>query len=308
MDITSLRQSIATIRAQPLAWTTRFAPSPTGHLHLGHVISAMLVWGIGRAVGAKIILRMEDHDENRSRRLYEQSILDDLTWLGFHADAGVTDAQKPSPYRQSDHRERFAAYLNQLAQTQHVYACQCSRKQISAAATVASEELHYPGTCRDLNLPWAIDCGLRVHLPPRSFTFRDVFLGTQTQTPAQQCGDLLIRDRDGFWTYNFAVVVDDIDQDVNLIIRGQDLTASTGRQLFLRELLKVSKPIVFGHHPLVVNQDQQKLSKRDFAVGVAQQRADGVRPEFVLGQAAAAIGLIPSARDFSLTEWFGMLS
>lgn len=281
---------------------TRFAPSPTGYLHLGHVVSALYVWGIGRALGAKILLRIEDHDRSRSRAAYEDAIHADLAWLGFQADA---------TYRQSDARAEHDAALVRLALVARVYGCDCSRKTIAASMPDAAraDELHYDGTCRTRGLGWRQGeaHGVRVELPSRIEHTRDLLLGDLQQNPAEQCGDLLLRDRQGNYTYQHAVVADDLREGVNLVIRGQDLTASTGRQIALARLLGRDEPIHFAHHPLVVDGDGRKLGKRFLSEGVATRRAAGEDGAAVLGEAAFVAGLIPAIRPVAVDEckeWF----
>ncbi len=267
---------------------TRFAPSPTGFLHLGHVASAIYVWGLGRKLGAEIVLRLEDHDQGRSRPEYEKSILEDLEWLGFQADIGVTSAGGPSRFRQSDHPERYEQAIAILGD--RVYRCNCSRKDIQARTPGVHEELRYDGRCRTL------DAGpnVRAIMDSAEESFYDGCVGYQKQNPALQCGDLLLKDRDGFWTYNFAVIVDDIAEDVNLIIRGQDILGATGRQLQLRRRLapEADEP-KFYHHPLIWEDATRKLSKRDRSTSLAQWRAQGFSAAEIIGKAAHAVGLLP---------------
>lgn len=290
----------------PIGLRTRFAPSPTGYLHLGHVASAIYVWGIARLHGAEILLRMEDHDQGRCRRHYEASILENLRWLGFSADIGVTDADKPSPYRQSNHSERYEEALDQLHAS--TYRCQCSRKDILERTGTQLHELWYDGYCR------SIDRGpnIRAKFPREIQRFHDHRLGAQTQTPADQCGDLLLKDRDGFWTYNFAVTVDDIKEGINLIIRGEDILSATGRQLQLRQIL--GGPSIAGvhfmHHPLLRSPEnaEQKLSKRDRSTSIGEWKAQGYAPEDLIGKAAFQLGLLDRETKVSAHELEGLFS
>jgi glutamyl-tRNA synthetase/glutamyl-Q tRNA(Asp) synthetase len=207
---------------------TRFAPAPTGYLHLGHVVNAIFVWGLARAQRGRVLLRIEDHDRARSRREFERAILEDLDWLGFHADAPCV--------RQSDRTSIYEAALAKLRAASLIYACECSRAAI-AASTQPGQELRYPGTCANKTLPERPGLGLRVRLAPSLERFTDLRHGPREQHPHEQSGDLLVRDRAGNWTYQFAVTVDDMDQGVTLVIRGDDLLASTGRQIQLARLL-----------------------------------------------------------------------
>src|SRR5687767_6347533 len=184
---------------------TRFAPAPTGYLHLGHVANAIRVWGEARAHDGRVLLRIEDHDRERCRPEYEAALLEDLDWLGFVPDVYPTAAFRAGPCqsRQSDRLAIYQSVAEQLAALGLVYACRCTRKDLSESAKRA-----YPGTCRDRDLPFDGNVGWRVRLPADSVTFEDRWCGVQTQTPAAQCGDLLIRDRLGNWTYQFVATVD----------------------------------------------------------------------------------------------------
>ncbi len=273
-------------------FVTRFAPAPTGHLHLGHVVNAVWVWGIARAFGGRVLLRLEDHDRGRCRPEYERSILDDLDWLGLVPDGATTADFRAGthPQRQSDGVVRHASRLAALDAQGLVYACGCSRAEIARAT--GATELRYPGTCRDRALPPDSTPARRVRFgntPPE--TFDDLRLGPQSQDPATQCGDLLARDRNGNFTYQFAVVVDDHGQGVDLVIRGEDLLASTGRQIRLARLLGRAEPPRFLHHPLVTHSDGRKLSKSSGDTGIRELRARGHTSDQVLGRAARLGGL-----------------
>jgi len=240
---------------------TRFAPSPTGYLHLGHVVNAIYVWGVARALGGRVVLRIEDHDRVRCRAPYEAALLEDLDWLGFVPDEG-----RHPPDRQSDRLTGFADALARLDRDGRVYACDCSRKRVGSRP--------YDGRCRDRGLPRDPRRGLRVRLDN------------------EPSGDILVRDRDGHWTYQFAVTVDDLCQGITLVVRGQDLADSTGRQLALAGLLGRQTPPAFLHHPLIVDPTGRKLSKSAHDTGVRELRAAGLAPSAVVGLAAAAVGLI----------------
>ena len=270
------RVDLTGLRSASVPLVTRFAPSPTGYLHLGHVVNAVMVWGIARAVGARVVLRLEDHDRVRCRPAYEDALLADLDWLGFIPDEG----RRPV-YRQQDREGRYRQALEQLGP--QVYTCTCSRREVGGE--------HYPGTCRDRHLPDTASLARRVILPAHEEGFSDLLCGPQRQTPASQCGDLLLRDRDGHWTYHFAVTVDDRDDHINLIIRGEDLLSSSGRQLQLGRMLGRSEPPFFVHHPLLMQSPGRKLSKSDGATGIRELRTAGHTPEAVIGMAAAGIGL-----------------
>jgi len=280
---------------------TRFAPSPTGYLHLGHLVNAIYVWGLSRALGGQVILRLEDHDRGRCRPEYEAAILDDLDWLGFQPDLGAPGEFRagPTPWRQSDNAARYGEVLAGLAERGLLYTCTCSRKQILARTGDQPGELRYDGHCRAQDYRPDREGGTRLLLESGAVDFRDLCLGPQRQDPAIQCGDLLLRDRHGCWTYQFAVAVDDWDQGVNLVIRGEDLLDSTGRQLRLARLLGRRDGPHFLHHPLISDGAGRKLSKRDFDKGLGDYRAEGWPPARVLGEAAARVGLVPPGTDLA---------
>ena len=261
----------------PSPVTTRFAPAPTGYLHLGHVLNAIYVWETARAggPGARVLLRIEDHDRTRSRPEFENALLEDLTWLGFEADGEVT--------RQSERSAVYASALEDLRQRGLIYACECSRSDIGT--------VRYPGTCREKNLPESPGLGIRVRLERAAECFEDLRLGWHEQHPYDQCGDVFLRDRAGNWTYQFAVVVDDWLQGVNLVIRGQDLLESTGRQIQLARLIGRARPPSFLHHELLMKTATQKLSKSDGDTGVRELRAKGWSAEAVIEHARTLAGL-----------------
>jgi glutamyl-tRNA synthetase/glutamyl-Q tRNA(Asp) synthetase len=274
---------------------SRFAPAPTGYLHLGHVLNAIYVWGIARAAKGRVLVRLEDHDRQRSRPEFERAIIEDLRWLGFLNDEPIV--------RQADRNALYQAALDRLRDRQLVYACGCSRRDILESSAVAeAEEARYPGTCAAKQLPEREGLGLRVRMGDATERFDDLRHGPQAQRPARQCGDLLVRDRDGNWTYQFAVVVDDIDQGITHVIRGDDLLASTGRQLQLARLLGRRDPPLFLHHPLIMKDADQKLSKSDGDTGVRDLRDRGWTAAQVIGYAALLGGVVDRPRLLHAAE------
>jgi len=251
----------------PVNVVTRFAPAPTGFLHLGHVLNAIEVWKAARESGSggRVLLRIEDHDRQRSRKEYEDAILEDLAWLGFAADGPMV--------RQSERGAIYEDALQALRRRGLVYACECSRADFEGG--------RYPGTCAARHLEEKPGRSLRVRLGPEIERFDDVRLGPQTQQPSAQCGDVVVRDREGNWTYQFACVVDDWKQGVNLVVRGEDLLDSTGRQIQLARLLGRHEPPRFLHHTLIMKSPGQKLSKSDGDTGVRELRRKGLSPEEV---------------------------
>jgi len=277
----------------------RFAPSPNGYLHLGHAYSALLNSDLARKSGGRFLLRIEDIDATRCRPELETAIHEDLAWLGFVAD-------RP-PVRQSDRLARYAAALASLSDRGLTYWCDCSRQTVRAEGGTVGGELRYSGRCRDRRLGPGGDRGVRVRLHEGDERFDDGRLGPQVQQPSAQCGDLLARDRHGQWTYQFAVTVDDMQDAVDLVVRGMDLLPSTGRQIALARLLGRPRPAVFVHHPLILAPSGEKLSKSNRDVGIAALRADGVSPEEAIGRAAAAVGLIERVTPLTAADVAGLV-
>jgi len=331
MNATAGARLHASITALASGFNTRFAPAPTGWLHLGHVANAVWVWGIARAFGGRVLLRIEDHDRGRCRPEYEAGLLVDLDWLGLEPDGTSTASFRagPVPQRQSDNTARYAARLEALETAGLAYACTCSRAGIARAVTSAQEvpgtiaagasvareresqagiELRYLGTCRARARDATTTPARRVvMMAARVEHFDDLSLGPQAQDPDLQCGDVLARDRAGNWTYQFAVVVDDLEQQVDLVIRGEDLLSSTGRQLRLARLLGRAEPPRFLHHPLLRNVDGRKLSKSAHDTGLRELRAAGHTRDEVLGLAAHLSGLLDRPRPIgpqSLADLF----
>ncbi len=285
-------------------WVTRFAPSPTGYLHLGHVASLIYVRTIAKKLDADVILRMEDHDRGRCRPEFERATFDDLTWLGCTFTNNDFVYGVSSSYRQSDNLQAYDSAIKALNESGLVYGCKCSRQDIiKRTGDLTGDELRYDGHCRNLGVP--IDqagVGIRLRMQDQSETFVDAHLGLQSQHPITQCGDLLLRERHNNYTYNFAVVVDDLRHGVNLVIRGNDVLHATARQIYLARLLGQSKPPVYFHHGLIVDASGVKLSKRTFADAIAKRRAAGESAAKILGEAAHAIGFIEQPRATSWDE------
>jgi glutamyl-tRNA synthetase/glutamyl-Q tRNA(Asp) synthetase len=279
---------------------TRFAPAPTGWLHLGHVLNAEYVWdtlaapklagGVVQPTGERrqVLLRIEDHDRERCRPEYEAGILDDLDWLGYLPDIFPTSCFRTGRCdgRQSDRDAVYRDAVDVLAAGGMVYGCDCSRREIEARSArdearggeLEAPELRYSETCRDRGLPLVDGYGWRARIDPGVERFVDERLGPQEQDPSRQCGDVLIRDRLGNWAYQFAVTVDDFRQGIDLVVRGEDLLPSTGRQIRLARLLGRQTPATFLHHPLIMKTADQKLSKSDGDTGIGGLRARGWTP------------------------------
>jgi glutamyl-Q tRNA(Asp) synthetase len=282
------------LRGRPVR--TRFAPSVTGHLHLGHAVNAVYVWGLAQALGGEVIVRLEDHDRGRFRPEFERSILDDLEWLGL---TGMRS-------RQSDHDERYRAAAGHLGDAELTFYCDCTRKSLAAGPGPAEGTTpRYPGTCRARRLSEGPGRALRVRMDPGAESFDDLRLGLQTQDPAAEVGDVVLRDALGQWTYQHCVVADDMAEAITLVVRGEDILESTGRQLRLFHLLAGwGRPALgalphYLHHPLVTDASGRKLSKKEFANSLGDLRREGWSAERVLGEAAFLGALSPEPRPFS---------
>jgi glutamyl-Q tRNA(Asp) synthetase len=272
---------------------TRFAPAPTGHLHLGHVANAIWVWGLARAHGGRVLLRIEDHDRIRSRPEFDAAIVEDLAWLGFIADEG--------PIRQSGDDAPYDAALERLRGEVLVYGCDCSRSTFEAWAHEHGRRWHgpgCPGDCRHRDLAGPV---VRLALGGGSERWMDAIVGPCADEVAPG-GDMAARDRHGNWTYGFAVVVDDLRQGIDLVVRGRDLLSATAGQIRLARLLGRDAPPTFAHHPLIRRPDGAKLSKADADTSVRDLRAAGRSPEDLIGEAAAAVGLIDSPQPIAAAD------
>ena len=277
--------------------TTRFAPAPTGHIHLGHLVNALYVWGIARATGGRVILRVEDHDRQRSRRPLEAALLDDLERLGLLPDVPAIAELRSgcSAYRQSDDPGPYEAAVAVLRAEGRVYACTCAR-----TALLAWRGPGCPGGCRGRGLlEDAPDGALRADLALQPLdvaagvdveAYDDLLLGPRAGDPSAD-GDLTLRDRHGNWSYPLCVVVDDARHGVDLVVRGHDLLDATPRQLRLGRLLGVPMPPAFLHHPLLRKPSGAKLSKADRDTAIRDLLDGGATPADLLGFAAAAVGL-----------------
>lgn len=268
----------------------RFAPSPTGRMHLGNVFSALLSWLSARAQGGTWLLRIEDIDPQRSRHEYAEMLMDDLKWLGLEWDG--------KPCWQSQRGDIYARYLQQLTEAGLIYPCYCTRADILAtqAPHESDGRVVYKGTCR--NLPPGTHTGpaaLRMKVPDEGrgiVTFTDGHYGTHTVDLTTQCGDFIVRRKDGAWAYQLAVVVDDALMGINEVVRGRDLLLSSPQQIYLAQQLGFTPPR-FTHLPLLCNTAGQRLSKRDKSLdmGCLRQR---FTPNQIIGLLAHAAGLQPT--------------
>lgn len=276
----------------------RLAPSPTGVLHLGNARSFLLAWLEIRSTGGELLLRIEDIDGPRLKAGATDSVLEDLRWIGLDWDG--------EPTRQSARLSAYRAAFETLRAAGQVYPCTCSRRDVEEAASAphgesrfAHEGPLYPGTCHgrwrsaeEARNETGCEPAWRFRTPDRSIEFRDRFLGPVRCNPARELGDFVIWKRDGVPAYQLAVVVDDAAQQMTHVLRGDDLVASTPRQLLLYEALG-STPPSFAHTPLVVGQDGRRLAKRHGDTTLARFRQEGSTPEEIVGLLAAWSGLNP---------------
>ncbi|WP_074948466.1 tRNA glutamyl-Q(34) synthetase GluQRS [Alicyclobacillus macrosporangiidus] len=294
----------------------RFAPSPTGLLHLGNAFTALVAWLHARQAGGAFVLRMEDIDAARSRPSYAEQILADLRWLGIDWDEGPDVGGPFGPYRQSQRGNRYEAALARLQADGWLYPCYCSRAELSAIASaphgLASEGPAYPGRCRRLNEAERArraarkTPALRFALPEDGgVSFVDGIAGIQTFPPGAG-GDFIVKRADGVVAYQLAVVVDDADMAITDVVRGWDLLDSTPRQLYLYQALGLRAPR-FAHVPLLVNPDGTRLAKRDALLTLAGMRAAGVAPETVVGWLAHLAGWMEEPEPVRPAELMGRL-
>jgi glutamyl-tRNA synthetase len=291
----------------------RFAPSPTGALHVGNARTALLAWLQARAAGGAFVMRVEDLDVGRVRPGVMETQLDELRWLGLDWDEGPDVGGPHAPYVQSQRSEPYEAALRRLARTGRLFACTCSRKDIAAAASAphAGEEgPRYPGTCRarvvspsepSLMAHGRSLAALRFRVDPGEVPFDDLLQGPSRFDPSAETGDFVVRRKDGAAAYQLAVVVDDAAMEITHVVRGADLLSSTARQLLLYRALRRPAP-AFLHVPLMLGDDGERLAKRHGAVSLGELRAGGVAPERVAGWLAWTCGLAAEGESVPARE------
>lgn len=289
----------------------RYAPSPTGDLHLGNLRTALLAWLFARCSGGQFVLRIEDLDRPRVRPGASERMLHDLRWLGLDWDEGPDIGGPHAPYIQSKRQEIYTTYLQRLQDQGMIYPCYCSRAEIAHAASAphGNEGPRYPGTCRNLTQAQRKQYEANNRHPSlrfrvddeRTVAFTDLLVGPVEQQIQQTVGDFIICRSDGIFAYQLAVVVDDGLMHINQVVRGVDLLESTARQILLFEALGFQVP-TFVHVPLLLDEHGKRFSKRTQSAGLEPLREKGVRSEQVVGQMAAQFGLVDKGEELSTVE------
>ena len=290
-----------------MAVTGRFAPSPSGRIHLGNILCCLLAWLSARQKGGRVILRIEDLDTARCPRRYGEQMCRDIQWLGLDWDEGPVIGGPSGPYEQSRRTALYQAALERLKAQGLVYPCFCTRAELHAASAPHREDgqVVYPGTCRGLTAEQAAERArrtgrapaLRLRVPEEEITFIDGHMGEYGEWLPADCGDFLLRRSDGMFAYQLAVVVDDAAMGVTEVVRGADLLASTPRQLLLYRLLGLEAP-AFYHFPLLLGSDGQRLSKRNADAGL-DTLGERYTASEILGKLAYLAGFNPSAEPRS---------
>jgi glutamyl-tRNA synthetase len=285
----------------------RFAPSPSGPMHLGNARTALLAWLDVRARGGRMLLRVEDLDRDRCRPQWIDLMRRDLEWLGLDWD----EEAQPQSLRDG----AYDAALDRLREQGLVYPCFCSRRELAvASAPHGPADTPYPGTCRALSdgqraerIAEGRRPAQRVALPDHTLSITDRLCGVVSQRLAADVGDIIVRRSDGLYAYQLAVVVDDAADGVSDVVRGDDLLGSTPRQVALQQMLGLPTP-AYAHVPLVLGRDGERLAKRHGPVSLLELRERGVSPERLLGYLAAlsGIGAGDPARPAELVPGFGL--
>lgn len=286
----------------------RFAPSPSGRMHLGNIFTALVSWLSARSAGGRWVLRIEDLDPQRSKLQHARMIEDDLEWLGLDWDeGGLADKGPHGPYSQSRRDSFYADALERLRSMGLTYPCTCTRAEIMAtqAPHASDGRVVYSGHCRPSERPPFQSATserhtTRIFVPDETISFSDGVYGPQKFNVARECGDFILQRADGAWAYQLAVVVDDALMKVTEVVRGNDLLSSTAQQLYLYRLLRLEAPR-FIHLPLICAGDGRRLSKRDRSLSMEQLRRDYTAPQLT-GHIARLAGLTDNDRPVSARE------
>ncbi len=279
----------------------RFAPTPSGRMHLGNVFAGLVAWLSVRSAGGEMVLRMEDLDTARTSGEFAQILREDLTWLGL-------DWDRETP-PQSARSQVYDRYFDILRQQELLYPCYCTRSQLHSvnAPHLSDGTYVYPGTCRNLQTP-PVDRApsWRVKVPDRLWQVEDRVQGHYEENLAVDCGDFVVRRADGVYVYQLAVTVDDGEAGVTEVVRGMDLLSSAPRQMYLQELFGFPHP-EYGHVPMLMAPDGRRLSKRDRDLDLGQLRLR-MKPEELIGILAFSSGLIDKNQAISARELAGEFS
>lgn len=278
----------------------RFAPSPTGRMHLGNVYCALMSWLSVKSKGGKWVLRIEDLDRERSRKEFADLIEDDLRWLGLDWDEGGSAGGLNGPYYQSLRDDIYKKYFNRLSEQGLVYPCFCKRADLLAASAPHASDGRaiYAGTCRGLSPEEVVSKmqesapSWRLKVGSQTVSFTDLAAGETSLDLATEVGDFVIRRANGTFAYQLAVVVDDALMGVTEVVRGNDLLSSASQQIFLYDLLGLKAPS-FAHIPLMCAPDGRRLCKRDKSLEMSELRA-AYTPEEIIGKIAHISGMRPS--------------
>ena len=284
----------------------RFAPSPSGRIHLGNLLCCLLAWLSARQKGGKVVLRIEDLDTARCKRPYTEQMIEELCWLGLTWDEGPGVGGPDGPYYQSERTALYEQALEKLERMGLVYPCYCTRAELHAASAPhrSDGQAVYPGTCRHLTAAEREKKtrapATRLMVPDETWSFTDGHMGYYEENLLHECGDFLLRRSDGMFAYQLAVVVDDAAMGVTEVVRGSDLLSSTPRQLYLYDLLGLKAP-EFIHFPLLLAPDGRRLSKRDADAGLDDLRFK-LTAEEILGRLAYLGGFNPTAQPKTAEE------
>lgn len=297
----------------------RFAPTPSGRMHLGNALAALLAWLSAKSQGGRILLRVEDLDLTRTSPAHTAAIMDDLLWLGLDWDIGPRHAQPQNAaeakWFQSRRGAFYEAKLEKLAALGLVYPCFCSRAQLHAATAPHAEDGSYVYDRRCLRLSPAelaeikITRGAarRLRVPDETVGFMDGCQGWYEENLERECGDFILRRSDGVFAYQLAAPADDGDAGVTEVVRGRDLLSSAPRQIWLMRRLGYTPPR-FCHLPLLLAPDGRRLAKRDAGLDLGAIRARGKRPEALVGVLAHLAGLLPKARPVAAKDLIELFS
>ena len=279
--------------------TGRFAPTPSGRMHLGNLFCSLLAWLAAKKEGGRVVLRIEDLDQLRTSPVYAEQAEADLRFLGLFWDEGGSLGGPHAPYDQGSRSPYYQELLERLEARGLVYPCFCSRAELHAAnAPHASDgEVVYAGTCRGLTREEIAEKSqkrppaLRLKVPAEKVAFVDGHYGLVEQDLAAECGDFILRRSDGVFAYQLAVVADDAAMGVTQVVRGRDLLSSAPRQLYLYRLLGFPEP-AFAHAPLLLAPDGRRLSKRDRDVSLEALEEKGLTGPEIVGRLAFLAGLL----------------